>query len=82
MVGNGNAKGRFVGVLKNLVASARVMDVKTGSLERPEDDPWFERGQFCVHAASTATFTVSLTGRSLIFLSEGIGSPSFRRLSR
>ena len=69
-------------IRSDLVAAAGMVNKKTGPPKCPKDGPWFERGQFCAHAASTATLTVSLTGRSLIFLSDGIGSLSLRRLSR
>ncbi len=82
VVGNGNAESRFIRVFENMVASPYVVHVKARPLERPENSPWFERGKFCGHAASSGTLMVSFTGRSLIFLSGGMGNLSFRRLSR
>jgi len=82
VIGESNSSLRMVRMLQNVMAACNVMDKKSRPLQGPEDLTRLERRQALAHATSRTTFISSLTGSKDSFLSEGMGRPSLRRLSR
>ena len=81
MVSDRNAERGIVRMFQDMVAAAAVMNKKTCSLQGTKDNLRLESRQ-AVHAISRATFIFSFTGSWERLMSDGMGSPSLRKLSR
>jgi hypothetical protein len=75
------AKVRHAGMFKDVVTSGSVMDEESCSAQGADDFLGTYSGKVPTHAGM-ATRIFSLTGFAENFGSEGIGSPSLRRLSK
>jgi hypothetical protein len=82
MEGEGDPEMRLVRMFEDMVATRRVVHKKPGPLQGPEDLAWPECGEALAHTVGSTTVTCSLTGSSRSALSDGIGWPSFCKLSK
>jgi hypothetical protein len=80
--GERDAEMGLVRMFEDMMAAGRVVNKKPGPLQGPEDLAWPERWEPLAHTVSSTTFTFSFTGSSRIALSDGMGWPSFCKLSK